>query len=93
MALLPCRATSATPNDFYYNLRNFDADQFDSYTLVNAVLGWRTDDSRWAGNFGVRNLTDERAGNQGFDLSTLCGCNEVSYRPPRWYGLTLKYSF
>ncbi|MCB1597983.1 MAG: TonB-dependent receptor, partial [Gammaproteobacteria bacterium] len=80
-------------DEFYYNLRNFDADKFDSYTLVNALVGWRTDDGRWSGNLGVRNLTDERAGNQGFDLATLCGCNEVSYQPPRWYGLNLKYKF
>jgi iron complex outermembrane receptor protein len=80
-------------DEFYYNLRNFDADEFDSYTLVNAVFGWRTDDGQWRGNLGIHNLTDERAGNQGFDLATLCGCNEVSYQPPRWYGLTLKYSF
>jgi iron complex outermembrane receptor protein len=80
-------------DEFYYNLRNFDADQFDSYTLVNAVFGWRTDDGQWRGNLGIHNLTDERAGNQGFNLATLCGCNEVSYQPPRWYGLTLKYSF
>jgi iron complex outermembrane receptor protein len=80
-------------DEFYYNLRNFDADQFDSYTLVNAAFGWRTDDGQWTSNLGVHNLTDERAGNQGFDLATLCGCNEVSYQPPRWYGVSLKYSF
>jgi outer membrane receptor protein involved in Fe transport len=48
-------------DEFYYNLRNFDADQFDSYTLVNAVFGWRTDDGQWRGNLGIHNLTDERA--------------------------------
>ena len=42
---------------------------------------------------GVHNLTDEKAGIQGYDLATLCGCNEVSYRPPRWYGISVKYSF
>ena len=38
-------------------------------------------------------LGDERAGIQGFDLATLCGCNEISFQPPRWYGISLKRSF
>ncbi len=80
-------------DDYYYNLRNFDADQFDSYVLVNARLGWATEDERWAFAIDLRNLTDERAGIQGFDLATLCGCNEVSYRAPRYAGLNVKYEF
>lgn len=83
----------AYSDEFYYNLRNFDADKFDSYALVNAAVGWRTDDSRWAGTFGVRNLSDEKAGIHGYDLATLCGCNELSFRPPRTYAFNLKYSF
>lgn len=80
-------------DEFYYNLRNFDADKFDSYTLIDAVFGWRSADDQWSGNIGVHNVTDERAGNQGFDLSALCGCNEVSYRAPRWYGVNFRRSF
>lgn len=40
-----------------------------------------------------QNLTDDRAGIQGFDLATLCGCNEVSYQLPRWYGVEIRYNF
>lgn len=83
----------AHSKEFYYNLRNFDADQFDSYTLFNAHVGWRTEDERWSGTFGVRNLTDENAGVIGYDLATLCGCNELSFQPPRTYGVSLKYAF
>ncbi|MFQ5636207.1 MAG: TonB-dependent receptor, partial [Gammaproteobacteria bacterium] len=78
---------------FYYNLRNFDADQFDSYTLVNAVVGWTSADEQWTVNLAGRNLTDEHAGIQGFDLATLCGCNEISFRAPRRYEVAVKYSF
>ena len=80
-------------DSFFYNLRNFSADQFDSYTLVNAVLGWTTPEERWNVNFSVRNLTDESAGIQGFDLATLCGCNEISFRSPRQYVVQLRYSY
>jgi iron complex outermembrane receptor protein len=80
-------------DSFYYNLRNFDADQFDSYTLVNTQLSWESPSAAWEATLAVRNLTNERAGVQGFDLATLCGCNEVSYRTPRFYNVGLRYAF
>ncbi len=80
-------------DEFYYNLRNFDADKFDSYTMVNALLSWESEDQRWLATLAARNLTDERAGVQGFDLATLCGCNEVSYRAPRFYSVGLRHNF
>src|SRR5207249_8857588 len=72
-----------------YNLRNFAADQFASYTMVNAGLGWGSNDDKWEINLDVKNLTNEHAGVQGFDLATLCGCNEESYQPPRWTGIKI----
>ncbi len=80
-------------DEFFYNLRNFDADKFDSYTMVNAMLSWESNDQRWLATLAARNLTDERAGIQGFDLATLCGCNEVSYRAPRFLSVGMRYSF
>jgi iron complex outermembrane receptor protein len=79
-------------DEFFYNLRNFDADIYDSYTKVDARVGWVSPDEHWDISVAVRNLTDERIGIQGFDLATLCGCNEVSYEPPRWYGITFRYT-
>ena len=29
----------------------------------------------------------------GFDLATLCGCNEVSYRAPRFFSVGLRHNF
>ena len=78
---------------FYYNLRNFSADKFDSYTLVNAMFSWESSDQQWLATLAGRNITDESAGIQGFDLATLCGCNEVSYRARRYYSVGLRYSF
>ncbi|MDP6673944.1 MAG: TonB-dependent receptor [Gammaproteobacteria bacterium] len=80
-------------DEFYYNLRNFDADLFDSYVMVNLGAGWTSADERWYAGFRINNATDERAGIQGFNIATGCGCNEVSYRAPRWYGVNAKYSF
>ena len=80
-------------DSFYYNLRNFSADKFDAYTLVNAMFSWESSNQDWLATLAVRNLTDENAGIQGFDLATLCGCNEISYRAPRLYSVGLRYSF
>ena len=78
-------------DEYFYNLRNFDADKYDSYTKVGARIGWVSEDDHWNVSLAVRNLTDERIGIQGFDLATLCGCNEISFQPPRWYGISFKY--
>lgn len=80
-------------DDYFYNLRNFDADKFDSYTLFNAQLRWKSGDDKWTATLSGRNLSDERIGIQGFDLATLCGCNEVSYRAPRYFGVGLRRDF
>ncbi len=80
-------------DSFYYNLRNFSADEFDSYTMVNTQLSWESSDQRWLATLAGRNITDERAGIQGFDLATLCGCNEVSYRAPRFFSVGLRHNF
>lgn len=80
-------------DEFYYNLRNFDADKFDSYVMVNLGAGWTSDDGRWQAGIKINNVTDERAGIQGFNITTGCGCNEVSYRAPRWYGVNARFSF
>ena len=80
-------------DEYYYNLRNFDADKFDSYVMLNSQLSWMSTDGLWQATLAVRNLTDERAGVQGFDLATLCGCNEVSYRDPRSFNLGIRREF
>lgn len=90
---LSVRADLSYVGDFYYNLRNFDADKFDSYLLVNAGFGWANEDKTWQASLDIRNLTDETAGVMGYDLASLCGCNEVSYQPPRWVGVSVKRSF
>ena len=76
---------------FYYNLRNLSADRYGRYVMVNASIVWTNDP--WQVTFGVKNVTDVRAGTQGFDLAVFCGCNEVSYKPPRLFQLGARYTF
>ncbi len=90
--MLNVQADATYSDDYFYNLRNFDADKYDSFIKVGARVGWVSPQQHWDVSFAVHNITDERIGIQGFDLATLCGCNEVSYQPPRWYGLTLRFN-
>lgn len=91
--ILAVQADLSYSDEYYYNLRNFDADKFDSYTMINAQVSWMSEDAKWLASLAVRNITDERVGIQGFDLATLCGCNEVSYRAPRYITLGLRRDF
>ena len=90
---LHVQADFSYSDEYFYNLRNFDADKYDSYTRVGASFGWANEAGNLGINLSVRNLTDERMGIQGFDLATLCGCNEISFQPPRWIGLNVNVSF
>ena len=88
---LAVQADANYSDEFYYNLRNFDADKFDSYVMANAQLSFEMND--WLAKLAVSNITDERAGVLGFDLATLCGCNEVAYRAPRYVSVGLRKDF
>jgi len=80
-------------SEYYYNLRNFDADRFGSYVLLNFGIGWNTDDGKLELGLDANNLTDRRIGVQGFDLAALCGCNEVSYQNPRSFAIKARLNF
>ena len=88
---LAVQGDASYTDPFYYNLRNFDADKYGKTVMVNAGLGWSND--VWGLNFRIKNLTDVHQGIQGFDLATFCGCNEVSYKPPRFFQLGARYNF
>jgi iron complex outermembrane receptor protein len=81
---------------FYYNLRNFQADEFSAYVLTNARLAWKgggSNSDRYEVTFFVNNVTNAKAGLMGFSLADVCGCNEVSYQKPRWMGVTTEVKF
>lgn len=80
-------------SEYYYNLRNFDADRFGSYVLLNFGIGWTSQDGKLELGLDANNLTDKRIGVQGFDLAALCGCNEVSYKNPRSFAVKARINF
>lgn len=92
-SMMSVQVDSNYSDEFYYNLRNFDADKFDSYVLTNFRVGWSSPSDKLKLALEVRNITDERAGQMGYGLASFCGCNEESWQPPRYYGLNARYSF
>lgn len=84
-------ADAAYVSKFYYNLRNFDADKFGRYVMVNASVSYTKD--AYTLTAGVKNLTNVHAGLQGFDLAVFSGANTVAYKPPRLFELGLRYNF
>jgi iron complex outermembrane receptor protein len=77
----------------YHNIRNYEAQQMEAYVIGNARLSWYSADERWELQGFVKNLNDARYKFTGFDLPTLCGCNEEAYGYPRWWGVRLRYNF
>ena len=80
-------------SSYYYNLRNFDADKFGAYANLNLGLNWTSASKMYEVGVTVDNVTNKRIGLQGYDLATLCGCNEVSYKLPRVYSVHTRVSF
>jgi len=77
----------------FFNINNFDAHRMDGYWIGNARLRWRSPGERWELGAFVRNFTDTVAQNSGFDLATICGCDEFSRTEPRWWGLNLRFHY
>ena len=42
-----------TPDEYFYNLRNFDGDKFDSYTVVDTQVSFEKND--WLLTLAARN--------------------------------------
>ena len=90
---LSAQVDGSYTDSFFHNLRNFDSEKYDDYTLANLRFGYAADGGRWELAAFVKNVTDERYRTIGFDLATLCGCNEDAYGAPRWAGVSLKINF
>jgi iron complex outermembrane receptor protein len=84
-------ADASYSSSYYYNLRNFDADKYGRYLMANANISWSKDALELT--LSVKNITDVRAGVMGYNVATLCGCNEVSYKPPRFFKVSARYTF
>jgi iron complex outermembrane recepter protein len=78
---------------FYDNIRNFDDARHEGYTLQNIHLVYSSLDKAWEVTAFVENFTDERYATMGFEFAGLCGCSEVAYGTPRWWGLKMTHRY
>ena len=90
---MAAQADASFKSFMYNNLTNFDATKNGARTTGNLRLSYETADARWRVSAFVENVADARNENLGFDLTAACGCAEVSYERPRWYGVNLRYSY
>ncbi len=77
----------------FHNINNFGTHRMDSYWRGNMSLMWTSEDERWEVSGFVDNFSDTRNQNIGFELSTVCGCDEQSFGLPRMYGARIRYNY
>lgn len=77
----------------FHNINNFGSHRMDSYWVGNARVRWISQDERWEVGGFVNNFSDSRYVNIGFELSTVCGCDEQSFGKPRWAGINVRYNY
>lgn len=77
----------------FFNINNFDSHRMDSYWVGNVRARWVSSDESWEVGAFLNNFTDARPQNVGFELSTVCGCDEYSVDRPRWWGVNVRRNF
>jgi len=90
---LAVQLSSSYQSSIFSNLSNFDSTEFDSWIVTNIRASWEDHEGKWALDLFVDNVFDERYNVIGFDLATVCGCNEEAQGKPRWAGASVRYSF
>ncbi|WP_068079783.1 TonB-dependent receptor [Novosphingobium rosa] len=79
-------------SSFYTNIRNFDSERLAGYSVTGLQIIWKNDRG-FSFTGSITNLFDKHYAVNETDLSTLCGCTEITYGRPREYNLTVGYKF
>ncbi len=75
------------------------AEEFESYQILDAFVGWRASDQRWDLSVWAKNLTDEDAvifqqGPDQYDIAVSGGSyTQTNTIPERIFGMTARYNF
>ncbi len=77
--------------EHYFDITNSAVSKEDAYTVFNARVGWQLDEN-WEFSAWVKNLSDEEYRVYTFDFSGPAALNQQFYAPPRWFGLSARYS-
>ena len=76
----------------YFDITNSDVSEEDSYTVFNARAGYELSDNLQLSAF-VKNLTDKEYRVYSFDFTGPAGFNQQFYAKPRWFGVSIQYSY
>jgi len=79
-------------DDQVFNTVNHPTVQADGYFLANARLSYEDADGQWEVAAYVKNLTNKRYKQYGFDVSGF-GYSLDVYGAPRWFGAEFNYNF
>lgn len=82
-------------SEHYFALTEAETVTQGGYSVSNVALSYTTEDGSWQASAFIKNVTDEEYLVQTFDLSGLdvFGITEQYYGRPRWWGVSLKYSW
>jgi iron complex outermembrane receptor protein len=78
-------------SSFYHSSCNPLPSKEDGYDLLNAQVGYESQDGRWSVIAQMRNVTDEDYAAGQFFIPGL-GFNAVYFNPPRTWALTVRYN-
>ena len=76
----------------YFDITNSDVSEEDSYTVFNARAGYELSDNLQLSAF-VKNLTDKEYRVYSFDFTGPAGFIQQFYAKPRWFGVSIQYSY
>ncbi|HYC05615.1 MAG TPA: TonB-dependent receptor [Azospirillaceae bacterium] len=81
----------AAKDKHYNNLCNSEAIAVRDYEFVNAQVSWESAGGNWLVTGAVKNLTNEKVFNGGFDFAGSLGFVSAYLYPPRMYTVSLRY--
>ena len=85
-------------DDHFFQLKNSPVGTQDAYVVSNVRLSWTSASQAWLVAAYVNNVTDEEYGRMAFDLAGPpsgggFGMTELFYADPRWWGVSVNYSW
>ena len=82
-------------SEHFFSLTGLETVRENGYAVTNASVSWTSPEGDWTLTGFVRNLADEEYLVQTFDLSgpAVFGMTEQYFGRPRWFGVSVAYSF
>jgi iron complex outermembrane recepter protein len=90
--IVAAQLSASYNSEQFFNTVNHETTRGKPYTLANANISFGHASEDWSINLFVKNLTDERAHTFGYDISAAGNYSILTYGPPRWVGVSGRYT-